>query len=66
MAGYQRSNILRYAEEALAEGYATRSVLQGLRFPFAGGYRITPAGLAIESAAAGGAAYLGYEAFGGE
>jgi hypothetical protein len=65
MAGYQRSNLLRYAEEALAEGYATRSVRQGLRFPLAEGY-VTPGGLSLESAAVGGTAYVGHEMVSGD
>ncbi len=44
MGGYQRSALLRYAEEALAETYAQwrvngiRGVPEGLRFPIANGY----------------------------
>jgi RHS repeat-associated protein len=66
MAGYRYSNALRYTEEALAEGYATKSVAQGLRFPFVGGY-VTPAGLLFEGLVIGnGPTYLGYEAVTGD
>ena len=50
MAGYRNSSLLRFTEEAIAESYATRSLAQGLKFPFAAGY-VTPAGVAMEGAA---------------
>lgn len=31
--GYDNSHLLRYTEEALAEGIARRSLVKGLRFP---------------------------------
>ena len=63
-AAYFKSQLIRYTEEALAEGYATRSLMQGLRFPFTPGYDITALGLALEGSMFGGvvvgASYLGY------
>lgn len=44
MSGYVRSALLRYLEEALAEGYGQLKVhglaqaIQALRFPLQGGY----------------------------
>jgi len=32
--GYDNSQLLRFTEEAIAEGYASRSIIQGLRHPF--------------------------------
>jgi hypothetical protein len=45
--GYQNSAFLRYTEEALAQGYATRSMSAGLAFPITHGY-VTPLRLGIE------------------
>jgi RHS repeat-associated protein len=56
MWGYKNSAFLKYTEEALAEGIATRSVSQGLLFPITHGY-VHPARLAIETGALGGAGY---------
>ena len=39
--GYQHSQVLRYAEEALAEDIATRSLLHELRCPLSVDYNIT-------------------------
>src|SRR5262249_27279829 len=44
---YGKSSVVRYAEEALAEGYATRSLSRGLAFPLTNGY-VSPWGLGIE------------------
>jgi hypothetical protein len=56
MAGYLRSALLKYLEEALAETVAQirvgGSVLEGLRFPVANGY-MTISNLASEGAAIG-------------
>jgi hypothetical protein len=41
MLGYERSHFLRYLEEALAQTYATRSLLQGLRHPLNGAYQLS-------------------------
>lgn len=49
MTGYQYSNILRFAEEALAEGYARKNLIAGLRFPFRLEY-VSPVGLGAEIA----------------
>ena len=44
MAAYEKSALLRYTEEALAETYAqmrvngAKGILTGLRFPIANGY----------------------------
>ena len=58
MSAYARSALLRYLEEALAEGYAQLqtnglgSALGAYRFPIAGGY-VTVSGLAAEGQAIG-------------
>lgn len=39
---YQNISLVQYLEEALAEGYATRSLLQGLAFPIRYGYVTLP------------------------
>ena len=55
MAGYQRSALLRYVEEALAESYAqlrvngVKGLPTGIRFPIANGY-VTLRAVAIEAA----------------
>lgn len=56
---YNRSSLARYAEEAIAEGYATRSILRGLRYPF--GSYVSRRGVAGEAAGLGAAGYLTYE-----
>ncbi len=57
-----KSQILRYSEEALAQGYAARSVREGLAFPFLAPdvYGITKMGLAAEAVSFGAAGALGY------
>jgi len=47
MWGYNESAVLRYTEEAMAQGYATNSLLKALKFPIAKGY-VTGTRLAIE------------------
>jgi len=63
--GYDNSQLLRFTEEAIAEGYASRSILQGLRHPLNNPYGITRSGLIIETTAYGtiviGGVYLGHE-----
>jgi len=63
--GYKKSQLLRFTEEAIAEGYASRSILQGLRHPLNNPYGITRSGLIIETTAYGtiviGGVYLGHE-----
>lgn len=66
MWGYNNSQLLRFGEEALAEGYATRSVLQGLTHPLVNGYGITPSGLLLEGVLFGGGIYGTYELVDGE
>ncbi len=56
-AGYKYSHVLRFIEEALAEGYATRSITAGLRFPLRNNY-VTYAGLTAEISALLGLGYL--------
>jgi hypothetical protein len=58
---YSKSSAYRYAEEALAEGYAVRSVGRGLTFPIANGY-VSPLGLGLEFGGLGAAGYGTYEA----
>lgn len=59
-AAYNRSHLLRFIEEGIAEGYATRSIMQGITFPFRGGYVTLPR-LVLESAfLSGGVGYGGY------
>ena len=59
---YENSAFFRYAEEALAEGYATKSLIKGLKFPIVNGYLddLTLKAVAIESPllGAGGIAYF--------
>jgi hypothetical protein len=66
MWGYNNSHLLRFTEEALAEGYATRSVLQGIRHPIVNGYGISLPRLAAETGVVGGVVgggiYLGTQA----
>ena len=57
---YGKSGLYRYAEEALAEGYATGSLHRGLRFPVSEGYVSIPR-LASEAGAVGAAGYGAYE-----
>jgi len=62
MAAYQNSHLVRYMEEAIAEGFATRSVSQGLAFPLREGYvsgpRVIAEGVGYISVTTGGF-YLG-------
>lgn len=57
---YDNSRVLRFVEEAMAEGYASRSIVAGLKHPFIKDvmgnplYGITVRGLIGESAALGG------------
>jgi hypothetical protein len=53
MWAYKNSTLLRYAEEAIAEGYATKSITKSLAFPFTG-YNISPLRLGVEGAVFGG------------
>lgn len=66
---YEHSHLYAYAEEALAEGYATRSLREGLQFPIREGY-VTPGRMALEGAGVAGtmgaAGYVGYEVGSGE
>jgi hypothetical protein len=48
MWGYQHSNLLRFAEEAIAEGYAVRSAQQGVAFAMRY-YDVSYVGLAVET-----------------
>jgi len=67
MAGYERSALLRYLEEALAEGYAQLRVnglaqaVEALRFPMRGGYvvvsQLVAEGQAIGAVVMGGATF---------
>ena len=57
---YGKSGLYRYTEEALAEGYATRSVARGLAFPIANGYVSAPR-IAAETVGAAAAGYGAYE-----
>ena len=62
LRAYDKSHLYRYAEEALAEGYGTGSLIHGLRFPLQGGYGLSPARIAAEATplvGAGGAAGYG-------
>jgi hypothetical protein len=63
--GYDNSQLLRFTEEAIAEGVASKSVMQGLRHPVVNGYGITTGGMAAEGAAVGGgvigAGYMGFK-----
>jgi RHS repeat-associated protein len=61
---YENSHLLRYSEEALAEGITTMSLRRGLAFPFTHGYGINAFRLAGEaSAAAGGYGGLLYGSY---
>ena len=70
MTAYQRSQFLRYLEEALSETYAqlkvngVKGVPDGIKFPLNGGYALTIKGIATEAAigtvVAGGVAYAVY------
>jgi hypothetical protein len=61
---YNRSQLLRYLEEAMAETYATGSLRQGLSFPVTNGY-VTVRGVVIEGSAylviVGGSSYGAYK-----
>lgn len=46
--GYNNLHLLRYMEEGIAEGYATRSFRKGIQYPMKG-YRINPLRLKIEA-----------------
>ena len=50
---YSHSELARAVEETLAEWYATGSLLEGIRHPFAKKYDVTPLGVGIESLALG-------------
>jgi hypothetical protein len=69
MWGYNNSHLLRFTEEALAEGYASRSIIQGIMHPLQNGYGISIPRLMLEAGAVGagigGSAYLGYRLGGG-
>jgi hypothetical protein len=52
--GYGNLSLLRYLEEALAQGYATRSLWKGLIFPIRANYVMFFPDVVIE-----GAAYIG-------
>jgi RHS repeat-associated protein len=69
MWGYNRSHLLRFTEEAIAEGYATRSIRQGILHPLENGYGISIPRLGVEAGliggGIGGAWYLGNQ-WGGE
>ena len=54
MWGYNNSHLLRFTEEALAEGYATRSLMLGIRHPIINGYGISLPRLVGETAVVGG------------
>jgi hypothetical protein len=45
---YENSQLVRYTEEALAEGIATGSVRAGLAYPLLGGYDLTVGGVCLE------------------
>lgn len=53
-AGYDRSQLLRFTEEAIAETCASRSLIQGIRHPLVNGYGITTGGLLLEGGLLGG------------
>jgi hypothetical protein len=63
--GYDNSQLLRFTEEAIAETYGSRNLLQGLSHPLVNPYGISPGGLALEGGIVGGGiagvAYLGYQ-----
>jgi hypothetical protein len=58
MSAYRRSVVLKYLEEAMAEGYAQLRInglaeaVEALRFPITGGY-VTVSQLAVEGHAIG-------------
>ena len=71
MDGYQKSQLLRYLEEALAESYAqlrvngVKGLPAGIRFPVASGaYQLTVSGILREAAIVGGV-YVGAITVGG-
>ena len=66
---YEHSDLYKFTEEAMAEGYATSSVRTGLEFPLSHDYGISTTRLAVEAGGlAGGAAAtgLGLATAGGE
>ena len=67
--GYKNSQLLRFTEEALAEGIATRSLWQGLRHPIVNPYNISVMHVGFEVVAVGaglfGASYIGWWLGGG-
>ena len=54
MWGYNNSNLLRWGEEALAQGIATRSFIEGVKFPIVNPYGISIPRLGAEGAIVGG------------
>lgn len=64
MAGYNRSHLIRYLEEAAAETVGTGSLRAGLRFPLQGGYGLSKGRIMLEGAAyVGGTAAATYGAY---
>jgi hypothetical protein len=63
--GYDNSQLLRFTEEAIADGIASGSFRQGLRHPIVNPYGISRNGLIFESTLYGGVViggvYLGNE-----
>jgi hypothetical protein len=51
---YTNSNLYKFTEEALAEGYATGNLREALRFPLRNDYGITPVRLGAEAAGVSG------------
>ncbi len=62
--GYNKSDFLRYTEEAIAEGFATGSIRKGLAFPLKNGYDVTITRVVAEAggyiATVGGTSYAVY------
>ncbi len=56
MWGYNNSTLLRWGEEGLAQGIATRSVTEGLKFAIVNPYGVSVPQLAFEGLLAGGGA----------
>jgi len=69
MEAYGRSNLVRYAEEAIAETIGSGSLTKGLTFPLQG-YNISKVGLTAETAGyigtTSGVAHAGYQWASGE
>ncbi|HEY8545508.1 MAG TPA: DUF6531 domain-containing protein [Acidimicrobiales bacterium] len=66
---YRNSHLYAFAEEAMAETYATGSLRQGLQFPFSPGYDIDPVRVGLEAAGVtgtAGAVAVGVDVTGGE